>query len=282
MKIAICAIVKNENLYLREWVEHHKNLGFDKIILYDNNAIDGEFPQQVIFDYVESGYVDVHNVRGVPFYYTKDSQNHYLQPEIYNNCINDYKNEYEWIAFIDVDEFFEIETNNIHHTFDLMEYDKSEYDAILVSWMSMGDTQLYYEDRPIKERFNEVIQNNVEPNNGMPMGLSSLYVKTILKTSANKGFIESVHCPAYVNPCTSKVGPINMGKYIGVSAFSYTIWEVMYIKHYCIKSFGEYLCRRLGNNQLNRFDEYKQVLGWSDQHQKMYDYMKKYIEQQWK
>ena len=282
MKIAICAIIKNENLYLREWVEHHKNLGFDKIILYDNNAVDGEFPQQVIFDHVESEYVDVHNVRGVPFCYSNVSQKHYLQSEIYNKCINEYKDKYEWIAFIDVDEFFEIESGNIHHTFNLMEYDKTEYDTILVSWMSIGDIQLYYKEQPIKERFSEVIQNNIDPNNGRPMGLSSLYVKTILRTSSNKLFWESPHCPAYSNACSSELTPINMNGYAGASAFSRPIWKIMYVKHYCIKSFSEYLCRRLGNNQLNRFDEYKQVLGWSDQHQKMYDYMKKYIEQQWK
>ena len=67
MKIAICAIIRNENLYLREWVEHHKHMGFDHIILYDNNNPDGEYPHQVIGDYIMSGFVEVNNVRGYPF-----------------------------------------------------------------------------------------------------------------------------------------------------------------------------------------------------------------------
>ena len=29
---------KKENLYAREIVEHHKNLGFDKFIIVDNNV----------------------------------------------------------------------------------------------------------------------------------------------------------------------------------------------------------------------------------------------------
>ena len=277
MKIAICAICKNENLYLREWVEYHKNLGFDKIILYDNNAIDGEFPQQVIFDYVESGYVDVHNVRGLK---TEKPAALTYQPIIYNNCLEKYKDKYEWIAFIDIDEFFEIESGNIHHTFNLMEYDKTEYDTIFVSWMSMGDTQMYYNEESIKERFQDVIPNNTDPNNGTPRGLSSLYIKSIIRTSANKEFFISPHCPKFAKPCSVDLLPINIHDYILVEAIQKPIWKVMYLKHYCVKSFSEYLCRRLNNKQIDRFDEYRQLLGWNDQHQQMYDYMINYINNQ--
>ena len=42
MKTALCAIAKNENLYIREWVEYYMKLGFSNIILYDNNNINGE------------------------------------------------------------------------------------------------------------------------------------------------------------------------------------------------------------------------------------------------
>jgi len=41
-KICQCAIVKNENLYLREFVEYYKKIGYSKIILYDNNEKNGE------------------------------------------------------------------------------------------------------------------------------------------------------------------------------------------------------------------------------------------------
>ena len=29
IKIALCCIVKDENEYIDEWVNHHKNIGFD-------------------------------------------------------------------------------------------------------------------------------------------------------------------------------------------------------------------------------------------------------------
>ena len=42
MSTAICAIAKNENLYLKEWVEYHKNIGINKIFIYDNNGLTSE------------------------------------------------------------------------------------------------------------------------------------------------------------------------------------------------------------------------------------------------
>ena len=42
MKICVCTLAKNENRYIKEFVEHYKKYGVDKIYLYDNNDIDGE------------------------------------------------------------------------------------------------------------------------------------------------------------------------------------------------------------------------------------------------
>ena len=82
MKIAICTIIKQENLYLRDWVEYYLKMGVSNIILYDNNDINGEFPQHVIGDYIESGVVIYENARGL----------HRYQIEAYNNCYEKYKN----------------------------------------------------------------------------------------------------------------------------------------------------------------------------------------------
>ena len=39
MSSCIVAIAKNEEPYLKEWVEYHFALGFDKIIICDNNDV---------------------------------------------------------------------------------------------------------------------------------------------------------------------------------------------------------------------------------------------------
>ena len=35
--ISICAIIKNEHEYLKEWIDYHLNIGFDSIFLYVSN-----------------------------------------------------------------------------------------------------------------------------------------------------------------------------------------------------------------------------------------------------
>ena len=42
LKVCLCTLGKNENRYIREFVEFYKNYNVDQIYLYDNNDIDGE------------------------------------------------------------------------------------------------------------------------------------------------------------------------------------------------------------------------------------------------
>ena len=48
--LVLCAIAKCENKYIMEWVQWHFNIGFDKIVVYDNNDVDGEKISDVIGD----------------------------------------------------------------------------------------------------------------------------------------------------------------------------------------------------------------------------------------
>ena len=41
-KVIVVMIVKNEMRYLREFVDYHLDLGFDQIVIGDNNDVDGE------------------------------------------------------------------------------------------------------------------------------------------------------------------------------------------------------------------------------------------------
>ena len=55
---------KNENKYSLEFVEYYKKIGVDKIIIYDNNDINGETFESVVFKYIESKYVEIIDYRG--------------------------------------------------------------------------------------------------------------------------------------------------------------------------------------------------------------------------
>jgi hypothetical protein len=37
MKISLVCIAKDEDNYIKEWIDYHKKLGFDDIFIYENN-----------------------------------------------------------------------------------------------------------------------------------------------------------------------------------------------------------------------------------------------------
>ena len=66
MKVWICAIAKMEELYIREWIEWHKKIGIDHIIIGDNNDSNYDKPlQPIIKDYIDEGYVELINKNDV-------------------------------------------------------------------------------------------------------------------------------------------------------------------------------------------------------------------------
>jgi len=152
LKISVCAIGKDENLYIREWVEWYKNLGITKIFLYDNNDLDGERFEDVIYDYIENGFVEIINRRGKVKNIVGLQDPISVQGEAYHDCYyNNYKNN-DWLLFFDIDEFLSIDYkyNNI---FEFLN-DFNEYDGIKVQWRMYGDNgNLYYENKPVNERF---------------------------------------------------------------------------------------------------------------------------------
>ena len=57
--ICLCVIAKNENLYVREFVEYYFKIGYNKIFIYDNNDKDGETFDTVIKDYIKKNFVKI-------------------------------------------------------------------------------------------------------------------------------------------------------------------------------------------------------------------------------
>ena len=61
----LCSIGKDENLYAKEFVEYYKSLGFDKIIILDNNDLLGERFEDVLKYYIQNKIVEIKDLRGL-------------------------------------------------------------------------------------------------------------------------------------------------------------------------------------------------------------------------
>lgn len=151
MKTAVCATAKLENQYIREWIEHYKSIGFDNVILYDNNDLDGEELKEPIKDYISSGFVKIFDLRGKKI----------ISHVAYNHCYNKFQNDYDWIFFCDVDEFLTFNPeSNITTIEELINFNPlfKTVDVIHINWLLFGDNGLIINDkRKLSERFTTPI-----------------------------------------------------------------------------------------------------------------------------
>ena len=145
MKICICTIGKQENKYILEYIEYYKNFGVDKIYIYDNNNINGEYFDNIILDYINQGFIKVKNWRGIKS----------PQMMIYHDCYNNYHDKYDWLLFNDIDEYLFLKNYNNIKVF-LYQKKFKECQNIQLNWLLYTDNNLiYYENKSLIKRFKE-------------------------------------------------------------------------------------------------------------------------------
>ena len=161
MKVALCTIARNENKYIREWVEHYNTIGIDKIFIYDNNPVEGETFDEVINDYIQSGFVEVIDVRGEQKGDVFNEAGINLQPASYIDCYENRLEGFDWVCFFDVDEFLTFREGHTLESF-LSSEKFSDVGSIMIPWEIYGDNDLLsYDNRPVKTRFTTLAKKQI-------------------------------------------------------------------------------------------------------------------------
>jgi hypothetical protein len=120
--LAVCAIFKNEAPFLLEWLAYHSVIGFDRFILYDNDSIDGG--SDLVRSSRFAGRATVIRWPQRPG-----------QLPAYRHFIDCFARDFEWAAFIDLDEFLlPLTGDSIVPLLSTW----SEFSAVLVQWRCFG------------------------------------------------------------------------------------------------------------------------------------------------
>lgn len=144
MKVAIIACVKQEELYIQEWLDWHFSIGVDHIYLADNN--DYDYPVK-LSSIIQDNRVTILNYNEV----------HPVQVPCYNDIFQEFGDLYDWVAFIDIDEFIHLPFND-NNLKQYLENVPSHIFKIGINWKRYGDNGLiYYEDKPVQERFTQPV-----------------------------------------------------------------------------------------------------------------------------
>ena len=236
-KVALCAIGRLENQYIREYVMHYQNLGFDKIFLYDNNHDGEEYFQSVIGDFINQGFVELTDFRG------KEA----AQMEAYNDCYTKHGAEYDWIAFFDIDEFLHLKGEKDIHLY-LNKLDK--FECVLVNWMIMTDNgQVYNTHRPLEERFTEPMDYDKKGGYSFP---ENNHVKSIVRGGLDVKF-NNPHIPSTLVKCCNA-----NGERVDQSPWTPYKFDKAYLKHFQYKTIEEWLTNKMKRGTADRtFDSFK-------------------------
>lgn len=122
--IALCIMCKNDENALIENIKYHTLIGVDHFIIYDN--LSTRPLSKALF-----------NMNNVTIHVWSDSQNG-SQIRCYDDCLAKYRNAFNWIGFIDTDEFIVIKNGYTNIKDFLKPYEK--YGGLGINWKCFGSS----------------------------------------------------------------------------------------------------------------------------------------------
>lgn len=124
-KSACVAVIKDEERYIAEWIAYQIAIGFDSVIIMNNNSTDRTVVEAKKFE-------KLFDVRILDSF---DSSEWY-QKSAYLAAIRRFSSEFEWMAFFDIDEFLVLDSRNIGSALDKV----ADAAGIGVSWAFFGSS----------------------------------------------------------------------------------------------------------------------------------------------
>ena len=221
-KVGIIAIAKNEALYIREWVEHHLDLGFNSIIIADN---DDTFLLPGIIDYPAVIHEDYTGIDKV-------------QTKAYTELYNKYRKDFDWLLFIDCDEFVMLDKEYK----DIQDFlDGFDSDVVRINWKVFSDNDALdtIGDYRVVERFRDPYMTSADTfaksfiNTRVDLGNRKVYGHGIYDKTLDARNALGDPCEN-INPHTNRI-----------------VHQVCWLNHYPTKTIGEYIRQKYGRGGAN-------------------------------
>lgn len=244
IKVCLCTMGKEENLYAKEFIEYYIKLGFDHLFIYDNNDENTE----KISDVLEDKYKDRVTI------YEGYKINITNQQQAFTDCYKNNKLNYDWILMVDMDEFLYIFNDTLKIYLSNTKF--KECDFIRYHWALASDNNLiHYDSRSLFERFKG------------PYVISGIFKTMVKKNISNLSY--NIHSPKIYPEdktfCDNEGNKLTKKEYLDVSDKTINIKKA-YIIHFRFKSTEEFIkkLKRGYNNWLgsekNKF--FKEIIDW--------------------
>ncbi|MBP1872370.1 hypothetical protein J2Z19_002082 [Ensifer adhaerens] len=244
---AVAAIMRNEGPYILEWIAFHRSLGVENFIVADNVSDDGSSD-------LLTALHDVGIIHRIPFPHVPGQA---PQLPAYAEIIRLFGSKFEWLAFIDADEFL-LPTDGSHRVDGILSCVNEDIGAIAVNWAIYGSSgRVEPGDGLVVERFQHRAAQDCHINK---------HYKSILRSKAYASNENHPHgfnlLPEYrlAYPCGGTV-QFDRAGHSGIS--SKVEWSKLRLQHYVIKSQTEFLLKKaargraMTNLNLRDFDFFR-------------------------
>lgn len=240
-------IVKNEENDILEWICHHSLIGFEKIVILDNESTDRT--AEIIKE--ASRYFPVEYVLWKDDAH-RELSNH-KQIAAYMYCLQHYRDSVEWMAFLDVDEFLIPPPNeNLKTLLNQM----APYQSFSINWLCFGSSNL------------ETTKNRLILEALTQRDLDTSFVNSHVKTFCRPLFAQKVINPHYIEVKEKGVNllgqPLQWSEILGVVKH-HTIYQGSWRLHHYITRSREHWQRRINRKQVagnirgwDQFNQYNQ------------------------
>lgn len=228
-KVSICAIFKNEALYLREWIEYHKIVGVEHFYLYNNNSEDNY--EEILKPYISDGSVT----------FTQWPQNQ-AQMQCYHNAIDRFSTETEWLSFIDIDEF--IVPNSTDNIYDFLKPFQKNRPVVIAYWRMFGTSGKISRDT------NNLVIEDLTVCWNKYVDIGKVFYNTAFPFDKNDSRNSSLHHYSWGKIGKNALPPVNVFNKIcmygnnPVSGYADVQKFPLQINHYFTKTYNEYLQKK--------------------------------------
>lgn len=241
--LSICCIIKNEGLYMKEWLDFHLAVGVDRFYVFDNGSTDGII--EILKPYTDTGIVQLFQYPGK-----------LAQIFAYNDALRMCRGRSRWLAFLDPDEFlFPTEKDDLKEF--LKEYEP--YPAIGVHWVIYGPGG--HEKRPHGLVTENYVQTFADRNHEMNCRIKSILQprQTLCIASTHYGIYK--HGQLGVDENLEPITGAAMFRLNGMACtFSNSIKKIR-INHYWTRSLEELQAKCMrGYADITENPEYERIL----------------------
>lgn len=146
-RACVVTSIRNEGIYLLEWIAYYKAIGFEEIFIYSNNNDDGS--DELLQCLADSGHIVW--INSIISSNISGQQKAFAHAITFNYDILDY----EWALFADLDEFFVFNGDLFKNIHDFLDWQNlRQTDAIGVNWALVGSNGLFeWTEEPVLHRF---------------------------------------------------------------------------------------------------------------------------------